>query len=58
MLLLLEEFLEEILLFVETLLTLSGDIETQWRLSLGSGLLDSLLSRDICLLSRMCWEDS
>ena len=56
MLLLLEEFLEEILLFVETLLTLSGDIETQWRLSLGSGLLDSLLPRDICLLE-LC-EDS
>ena len=46
-LLLLEEFLEEILLLVETLLTLSSDIEAQWRLSLGSGLLDSLLPRDI-----------
>ena len=42
--------LEEFLLWVEALLTLSGDNEAQWRLSLGSGLLDSLLPRDICLL--------
>ena len=42
--------LEEFLLFFEALLTLSGDNEAQWRLSLGSGLLDSLLPRDICLL--------
>ena len=55
-LLLLEEFLEEFLLWVEALLTLSSDNEAQWRLSLGSGLLDSLLPRDICLLE-LC-EDS
>ena len=42
--------MEDILLLVETLLTLSGDNEAQWRLSLGSGLLDSLLPRNNSLL--------